>query len=75
LRKNLKGLCKVFYEEEGWGWISVEGEVDVWVHFANIQGDGFKSLIAGEAVSFNLEETPILGDQSRRALNVEKLRK
>lgn len=58
MRKNLKGLCKVFYEEEGWDWISVEGEDDVWVHFANIQDVGFKSLIAGEAVSFNLEEPP-----------------
>ena len=26
MRHNIKGVCKIYYEEEGWGWISIEGE-------------------------------------------------
>ncbi|MGP7817916.1 cold shock domain-containing protein [Niallia sp. 01092] len=70
MRYDLIGVCKVFYEEEGWGWISVEGEDDVWVHFSSIQIDGFKSLSSGQHVLFNLEEIPNLNEQSRRASNV-----
>lgn len=66
------GVCKNFYEEEGWGWISIEGEDDVWVHFSNIQMEGFKSLRKGEKVLFDLEEKPNLKEQSRRAVNVRK---
>lgn len=66
------GVCKNFYEEEGWGWISIEGEDDVWVHFSSIQMEGFKSLRKGEKVLFDLEEKPNLKEQSRRAVNVRK---
>nr|WP_106783086.1 cold shock domain-containing protein [Lysinibacillus timonensis] len=73
MRYNIKGKCKIYYEEEGWGWISVEGEDDVWVHFSSIQADGFKSLITGEEVLFDLEENLNLREQSRRAANVRKI--
>ncbi len=33
MRHNIKGICKIYHEDEGWGWISIEGEDDVWVHF------------------------------------------
>lgn len=70
MRKDINGVCKIFYEEEGWGWISVEGEDNVWVHFSSIQMDGFKSLSSGNPVLFDLEENPNLKEQSRRARNV-----
>ncbi|WP_141434491.1 cold shock domain-containing protein [Bacillus sp. 03113] len=70
MRYDIIGVCKVFYEEEGWGWISVEGEDDVWVHFSSIQMDAFKSLSSGQQVLFNLDERPNLNEQSRRASNV-----
>ena len=73
MRYNIKGICKIYYEEEGWGWISIDGEDDVWVHFSSIQMDGFKSLTKGEAVLFDLEENSNLKEQSRRAVNVKKL--
>ena len=28
MRHNIKGVCKIYHEEEGWGWISIEGEDD-----------------------------------------------
>ncbi|BDH61852.1 hypothetical protein MTP04_19820 [Lysinibacillus sp. PLM2] len=72
MRYGIKGVCKVYYEEEGWGWISIKGEDDVWVHFSSIQMDGFKSLTKGEEVTFDLEENQNLKEQSRRAVNVKK---
>ncbi|MBP2242305.1 CspA family cold shock protein [Cytobacillus eiseniae] len=74
MRYNIEGVCKIFHVEEGWGWISIEGEEDAWVHFSNIQMDGFKQLTAGETVLFNLEENPNLKEQSRRAVNVKKIK-
>ena len=73
MRYNIIGVCKIFHEDEGWGWISIEGEDDVWVHFSSILMDGFKSLTNGEAVLFDLEENPNLKEQSRRAVNVKKV--
>ena len=73
MKYNIKGICKIYHKEEGWGWISIDGEDDVWVHFSSIQMDGFKSLTKGEAVLFDLEENSNLEEQSRRAVNVKKL--
>ena len=72
MRYNIKGICKIYHKDEGWGWISIDGEDDVWVHFSSIQMDGFKSLTKGEAVLFDLEENSNLKEQSRRAVNVKK---
>lgn len=73
MSRNIKGVCRIFHEEEGWGWISMEGEDDVWVHFSNIEMNGYKSLAKGDTVLFNLVENPNLKEQSRQALNVRKL--
>ena len=73
MKYNIRGICKIYHEEEGWGWISIEGQDDAWVHFSSIQMDGFQSLTKGEAVLFDLEEHPNLKEQSRRAVNVKKL--
>lgn len=73
MRSNIMGICKVYDAEEGWGWISVIDEEDVWVHFSSIQMDGFKFLNKGETVMFDLEENLNLNEQSRRAVNVKKI--
>ena len=48
------GIVKWFNNEKGFGFISVEGGDDVFVHFSAIQTDGFKSLEEGQKVSFNI---------------------
>ncbi|GKV54105.1 cold-shock protein [Sporosarcina sp. NCCP-2222] len=73
MSRNIKGVCRIFHEEEGWGWISMEGEDDVWVHFSNIEMNDYKSLTKGDIVSFDLVENPNLKEQSRQAINVRKL--
>ena len=70
MRTDIRGICRAFYNDEGWGWISVDSEDDVWVHFSAIQVKGFRALSPGQKVLFDLEENPELKEQSRRAANV-----
>ena len=46
------GSVKWFSAEKGYGFISQEGGEDLFVHFSEIQGDGFKSLDEGARVEF-----------------------
>jgi CspA family cold shock protein len=48
-----RGRVKFFKAEKGWGGIeSADTPADVWVHFSNIDGDGCRSLDAGDEVEF-----------------------
>ena len=46
------GVVKWFNAEKGFGFISVEGEKDVFVHFSAFVGSGFKTLEEGQRVEF-----------------------
>jgi CspA family cold shock protein len=63
-----KGTVKWFNAEKGFGFITVEGEEDVFVHFSAIQTDGFKTLEEGEEVEFEVVE----GAKGPQAENVTK---
>ncbi|WP_100371791.1 cold-shock protein [Bacillus sp. FJAT-45037] len=63
-----QGTVKWFNAEKGFGFIEVEGGDDVFVHFSAIQGEGFKSLEEGQAVSFEIEQ----GARGPQAANVTK---
>lgn len=64
-----KGTVKWFNAEKGFGFISVEGEDDVFVHFSAINIDGFKTLEEGEEVEFEVVE----GAKGPQAANVERV--
>lgn len=64
-----QGTVKWFNAEKGFGFIEVEGENDVFVHFSAINQDGYKSLEEGQAVEFEVVE----GDQVPQVANVVKL--
>lgn len=51
-----QGTVKWFNAEKGFGFIEVEGENDVFVHFSAINQDGYKSLEEGQAVEFEVVE-------------------
>lgn len=64
-----KGTVKWFNAEKGFGFIEIEGENDVFVHFSAINQEGYKSLEEGQAVEFEVVE----GDRGPQAANVVKL--
>jgi CspA family cold shock protein len=64
----LQGKVKWFNAEKGFGFIEVEGQDDVFVHFSAIQGEGFKTLEEGQEVSFEIVE----GARGPQAANVTK---
>jgi CspA family cold shock protein len=48
------GTVKFFNAEKGYGFISREGGSDVFVHFSNIEGNGYKTLTEGQTVEFEV---------------------
>jgi len=53
---SIQGKVKWFNDAKGFGFISVEGQKDVFVHFTAIQKDGFKTLAEGQSVTFDIVE-------------------
>jgi CspA family cold shock protein len=62
------GTVKWFNADKGFGFITAENGNDVFVHFSAIQGDGFKTLEEGQAVTFDVEDS----DRGPQAVNVNK---
>ena len=48
------GTVKFFNSEKGFGFISREQGDDVFVHYSNIQGSGYKTLDVGQQVEFDV---------------------
>jgi CspA family cold shock protein len=53
-RQLATGTVKFFNSEKGYGFISREQGDDVFVHYSNIQGEGYKSLDEGQRVEFDV---------------------
>ena len=60
------GTVKWFNEAKGFGFIQQESGPDVFAHFSNIEGDGFKTLAEGQKVQFNVTQ----GQKGPQAENV-----
>ncbi len=63
------GTVKWFNESKGFGFITQEDGDDVFAHYSEISGDGFKNLAEGDDVSFDVTE----GDKGPKASNIVKL--
>ena len=50
------GTVKFFNDQKGFGFISREGDQDIFVHFSNIEGSGRKTLLEGQQVEFEVGE-------------------
>ncbi|MGQ0612161.1 MAG: cold-shock protein [Planctomycetaceae bacterium] len=60
------GQVKWFDNRKGWGFITQADGEDVFVHYRNVVGDGFKSLKDGQQVEFDV----VQGDKGLHAENV-----
>ena len=64
-----EGKVKWFNESKGYGFITSEDNVDVFVHYSSIEGNGFKTLAEGDAVRFEIEQGP----KGPKVINVTKI--
>ncbi len=67
MSEKLNGTVKWFNESKGYGFISRDNGPDLFVHFSNITGDGFRTLKDGQPVTF----TEGQGQKGPQAENVE----
>jgi CspA family cold shock protein len=65
----MNGKVKWFNESKGFGFITREDGVDIFVHYTAIQGNGFKTLSEGQSVSFEIADGP----KGPKAINVTKI--
>ena len=63
------GKVKWFNNAKGYGFIEKVGEPDIFVHYSSITGEGYKTLIQGEEVVFEMSDGP----KGPQAENVMKL--
>jgi CspA family cold shock protein len=66
----LRGKVKWFNNQKGYGFITRDdGSGDVFVHYSSVQGQGFKSLVEGDSVEFEVVDS----DKGPKAANVNKV--
>ncbi|MCX5971647.1 MAG: cold-shock protein [Coprothermobacterota bacterium] len=64
-----EGKVKWFNAQKGFGFIAVEGDKDVFVHYSAIDAGGYKSLEEGDQVSFDIVDGP----KGPQAANVQRI--
>ncbi len=52
-----EGTVKWFSEKKGYGFIERDDGSDVFVHYSSIDSPGFKTLVEGEGVLFEVQES------------------
>ena len=60
------GTVKWFNTRKGYGFIATSDGSDIFVHYASITGEGYRTLVEGDPVSFDIVE----GEKGLRAENV-----
>ena len=68
-QQTVVGTVKWFNDQKGFGFLSVEGGKDVFVHQTAIQSAGFRTLAEGDKVEFQI----VAGPKGPAAANVRKI--
>ena len=63
------GTVKWFNNSKGWGFITTEEGSEAFVHYSDIENDGFKALYVGDKVEFEMTEGP----KGAKAVGVKKV--
>lgn len=63
------GKIKWFNNEKGYGFIEGDNDEDIFVHYTAIKQDGYKSLLEGQIVEYELLET----EKGLQAINVKEV--
>ncbi len=66
MSNSSKGTVKWFNESKGFGFIEQQSGPDVFAHFSEITGSGFKTLAEGQAVEFSVTQ----GQRGLQASNI-----
>ena len=66
----MKSKVKWFNNEKGYGFIEYSDSADIFVHYSQIEKQGYKTLNQGDLVSFKLIETP-KGLQAKEVTTIE----
>lgn len=64
-----RGKVKWFSNKKGYGFITTDSGEDVFVHYSEIQGDGYKSLEEDQEVEFEVEDGP-KGKQAKEVVQL-----
>ncbi|MBZ0275425.1 MAG: cold-shock protein [Anaerolineae bacterium] len=56
MTERTTGTVKWFNNEKGFGFISREGGADLFVHYSEIRGSGYRSLNEGDQVEFEITQ-------------------
>lgn len=69
MAERVTGLVRWFSPHRGYGFIQLPDGEDVFVHYSEIRGEGFKTLNEGEEVEFTIKP----GDKGPQAVDVVRL--
>ncbi len=66
----IKGKVKWFNNDKGYGFIEYKNNEDIFVHYSSILSEGYRTLVEGQYVEFELVET----DKGLQAKNVIEIK-
>ena len=76
MSNTVTGTVKWFNETKGFGFIQQDNGPDVFAHFSEIQGSGFKTLAEGQKVSFSVAQgQKVLQRLTSLQFNIAKMKK
>ena len=64
-----RGTVKWFNNTKGWGFILSDEGTEAFVHYSDIEGDGFKALYVGDTVEFEMTDS----ERGPKAITVRKV--
>ena len=64
-----RGTVKWFNNTKGWGFIMSDDGTEAFVHYTDIEGDGFKALYVGETVEYEVTDS----ERGPKAISVKKV--